>query len=236
MKKIIIFDLYDTVWKEKYFKIEDGLSYLYDKFFSDKCSAEEFVACTETFLPLYEKREIDDSEVCLIKDEIPFIFDRFGVPMPESAEALEFDIMQKMLRVELTDDAIHTLGKLSEMGIQMYILSNSIFTSNATRKLLEKYGIFHYFKKVFTSADHGVGKPSHRFYKIALSHVLTENEGLCADDILYVGNDYKTDATGASSFGLRTVWYNEKHLPNTNRIDVIEIDDFRKIVDIVQNT
>ena len=34
--------------------------------------------------------------------------------------------------------------------------------------------------------------------------------------------------------GLSTVWYNVNHLPNQNKINIMEIDDFKQLIEIVQ--
>ena len=55
-KKIVIFDLYDTVLKDISFNFKDGIKYLHTKYFSYTCTLEEFIDYADTFLPLYEKR------------------------------------------------------------------------------------------------------------------------------------------------------------------------------------
>lgn len=43
MAKIIVFDLYDTVLKNISFNFDEGLTYLYDNFFSEVCSKIETI-------------------------------------------------------------------------------------------------------------------------------------------------------------------------------------------------
>ena len=116
----------------------------------------------------------------------------------------------------------------------MYILSNSIFTGKSARQLLHDFGISHYFNHIFSSADYNIRKPSKQFYQIAISKILSDNPGVKKEDMLYVGNDYITDVIGATSVGLRTIWYNVNHLPNRNMLDIIEIDDFKQLVKVIQ--
>ena len=233
MKKVIIFDLYDTVLKDISFDFSNGLNYLYNTFFKSKCSPEAFKAYADTFKPLYDKRKIDNSEICLIKDEVSLYFDKFGVHAPKDLEELDYNIMQQMQKVTLLDKVKYTLEYLHGQGISMYVLSNSIFTGSSNQRLLNDFGIARYFRNVFSSADHGVRKPSPKFYQIAVDKIFADDPSLKVEDILYVGNDYLTDVTGASAMGLKTVWYNVTHAPNHNNIDTIDIDDFVLLTKIV---
>ena len=234
MKKIIIFDLYDTLLKDISFDFNNGINYLYNVFFEQPCSLKEFRDYAETFLPLYEKRKVDYSEVCLIRDEIPLFFEKFEVTKPETFEELDYEVMNKMQKVTLLEDVRYTLNELQKQGIEMYILSNSIFTGKSARQLLRDFGILHYFNQIFSSADYNVRKPSKQFYQIAINEILSDNHKVKKKDILYVGNDYITDVMGATSMGLSTVWYNVNHLPNQNKINIMEIDDFKQLIEIVQ--
>lgn len=234
MKKVIIFDLYDTVLKDITFDFEAGIMYLYNTFLKEKCSFEELKEYAETFLPLYARRKVDDVEICLIKDEVPFFFEKFDVEKSASDEELDYNIMNHMQKVTLLSEVRDTLEELQKQGVKMYILSNSIFTGNSAKRLLYDFGILHYFEKLFSSADYGIRKPSEKFYRIAIKEILSEHHEVKKEDILYIGNDYQTDVMGATSVGLDTVWYNVNHLPNQNGIDIWDIDDFRKIIEIVQ--
>ncbi len=234
MGKAIVFDLYDTVLKDISFDFNKGIIYLYNTFFSEVCSLKEMTDYAETFLPMFDKRKIDYSEVCLCKDEIPLYFEKFEVPKPRDIEKIDYAVMNQMQKVTLTEEVRYTLEELDKRGINMYILSNSFFSENSTRKLLNDFGILHYFKKVCSSADYGVRKPDSRFYQIVINEIMSSNPEMKKENILYVGNDYVTDVMGATSNGLKTVWYNTKHLPNENGISIFDIDDFRDILELIE--
>ena len=233
MKKVILFDLYATVLKDVSFSFDSGMTYVYDAYFKEACTLEEFKEYEATFLPLYKKRIADGSEVCLIKDEVPLFFEKFGVTKPDSYEELEYDIMKHMQLEDILEEVIFTLDELKKQGIKMYILSNGIYTGRTTMRLLNEFGILTFFEKVFSSADYGVRKPNIKFYQIAIDEIISDNPEVKKEDILYVGNDYITDATGATNAGLDTVWYNVNHLPNEKELKVYDIDDFRHILEIV---
>ena len=228
IKKVVIFDLYDTVLMNDYFNFKNGLKYLYETYFSHKCTYDELTKYAESFLPLYEKRTTDHVEICLIKDELPLIFEKYGVALPENIEDLEYTVMHEMHKVFLTDDVKTTLQKLNEEDVKMYILSNSIFTGKAAEKLLETFDILQYFEKVFYSADYKIRKPNKKFFEIALNYIDSN-----LDDIVYVGNDYNTDVKGATAIGLKTIWLNIKHFEKKEDVECIQVDDFKEILKYV---
>lgn len=224
-KKIVIFDLYDTVLSDEYFVFENGLKYLYETFFNDKCSFDDLNKSAENFLPLYEKRKTDNVEICLIQDELPFIFEKYGIDFPKDVDELEYTVMNEMQKVYLTDEVKETLEKLQNEGVKMFILSNSIFTGRAAEKLLEEFGILRYFEKVFSSADYKMRKPAKKFFEVALNYI---NRDL--SEIIYIGNDYRTDMGGAFTSGLDAIWLNVKHLENTGEVKCAEVDNFKDIL------
>lgn len=234
--KVVVFDLYDTVLKDISFDFDNGIAYLHRTFFREKCSLAELKSYAESFLPLYSKRKTERTEVCLIRDEVPLFFEKFGVPKPEDFEELDYEIMNQMQKVTLLDEVKYTLEELGKQGIPMYILSNSIFTGRSAMRLLDDFGIGHYFAKLFSSADYKVRKPSSEFYRIVLDEIAKQNPEIKTEEILYVGNDYVTDVIGAISMGLNTVWYNVNHLPNKNGLEITDVDDFREIIKIVRNS
>ena len=235
MKKAILFDLYDTILKDISFDFKAGIKWLYDTYFTQSCTWEELKEYEESFWPLFAKRKEDNSEVCLIRDEIAKLFEKFDVALPEDLEELDYDIMNQIQKETLLDEVCETLEKLQKQGIPMYILSNSIFTGKATEKLLEDFGILQYFTRVYASADYGVRKPGERLFGIAIKEILENHPGMEKNDILYVGNDYVTDVQGAKAAGLDVVWYNVKQLPDEKGICTYNITKFSGILNIIRN-
>lgn len=233
MKKVVIFDLYNTVLKDGFFSFEHAMTELYHAFFEEKCTLEEFLEYEKSFFPAFLEKREKNIETCLIEDEIPFMFERFAVAAPESWDELDYQIMNWMQKGGLLDEVHETLEKLQKLGIQMYILSNTVFTGKSTMRLLDDFGVLHYFTKVYASADYRARKPGREFFEIAVSEVLDSHPGSSREDILFVGNDYETDVKGAVGAGLDAVWYNVEHLENVENFDIIEIDDFRELIEIV---
>jgi len=233
MKKVILFDLYDTVLKDVFFNFKIGMQWLYQTYFKKICVWEEFDTYAESFGNLYAKRKEDNSEVHLMRDEIVKIFERFNVSLPEDLDELEYKLMNQMQQEKLLDEVRETLVGLHSKGISMYILSNSIFTGKATERLLAAFDILKYFNKVFASADYGIRKPHTLFFQMAVDEIRKDIPGIEQEDILYVGNDYRTDVEGAVTVGLDMAWYNVAKEPDEKGISTYSIESFKELINII---
>lgn len=234
MKKVVIFDLYNTVLKDGFFSFEHAMEELYHAYFEEKCTLEEFVEYEKSFFPAFLERREKNIETCLIEDEIPYIFEHFGVQPSKFWDELDYEIMNWMQKGGLLEAVQETLESLEKLGVEMYILSNTVFTGKSTMRLLDDFGILHYFKKVYASADYRVRKPGKEFFDIAVSEILDGRPEISREDILFVGNDYEADAKGALGADLDVVWYNVEHAENVENLEIYEIDDMRKLIAIVK--
>ena len=234
MKRAVIFDLYDTVLKNEYFDFLCGVRYVHEHYLSDACTYDELKAYTDTFLPLYHQRHVDHSEIHFMRDELPLWFSHFGKAVPGNAEDLEYAIMSAMQDGGVLDEVRFVLDELRARGIPMYILSNTIFTARATKRLLAHHGVLNYFEEVYASADAGVRKPSPRFFDAAIADIFRRHPDLTREDLLFVGNDYATDAHGGVAAGIDTVWYNVEGSANEDHLDIGEVDAFGDIMSFLE--
>ena len=233
MKKVILFDLYDTVLKDVSFSVQQCFRWLYESYFKDTCTWEVFEEHKEIYIPLYAKRAEDNSEVQFMRDEVIKIFEHFGVSLPEDLNELEYALLNQMQQETLLEDVKKTLSALQNRGIGMYILSNTIFSGIATERLLEEFDVLKYFNKVFASADYGIRKPHKGFFQAAVDAIQQDYPNVQKKDILFVGNDYASDVQGAVGSGLDVSWYNVKKLPDEKQISTYNIGNFNEILNII---
>lgn len=233
MKKVILFDLYDTVLKDISFSVQQSFRWLYEKYFMEVYSWEEFEAYKEIFSPMYAKRAEDNSEVHFMRDEVVKIFEHFKVVLPEDLEELEYALMNQMQQETLLEDVRETLIELQGKGIGMYILSNSIFSGKTTERLLKKFDVLKYLNKVFVSADYGIRKPHPGFFQMAVEEIQKDYPDVQKEDILFVGNDYHTDVEGASGAGMEVAWYNVAQQPDEKGLSTYSIGNFKELINII---
>lgn len=102
---------------------------------------------------------------------------------------------------ELLDDlaSTHTLA----------MLSNGY--SSVQRARLANFELGQYFESVTISDEIGWAKPDKRFF----DHALEQAGNPPRDSILMVGDNLRSDITGASAAGLATCWYNPDGAPVT---------------------
>lgn len=234
MGSIVLFDLYGTLLEDGFFEFKRGITWLHETYFANKCSLQEFLTFSDTFLPLYQQRKQHHREISMMRDELPLYFAQYGVPLPEDLWELDFQIMDHMQHETLSPAVAATLDELERRGVPMYILSNNIFTARSAMRLLRRFGIAKYFRQLYSSGDIGWRKPGTMIFHLVKRGILAENPGATADDIVFIGNDYTADAVGGVDAGLRTVWFNQQHLPNERQLPIIEIDDFTQLLKIVE--
>ena len=235
MKKAILFDLYDTVLKDISFSVQQCFEWLYENYFKEVCTREEFEAYREAFTPIYTKRAEDNSEVHFMRDEVVKIFEHFKVMLPEDLDALEYNLMNQMQQETLLEAVKDTLIGLHDKGIGMYMLSNSIFSGKATERLLGDFNILKFFNRVFVSADYGIRKPHPGFFQLAVEEIQKDHPDVQKEDILFVGNDYTSDVQGANVAGLDVAWYNVNQLPDEKGICTYNITNCSEILNVIRN-
>jgi len=89
-----------------------------------------------------------------------------------------------------------------------------VFTNGAIdtqRPKMELCGLDGMVRELITSETAGAMKPSKVFYDYALQRV-----GLSPNQILFVGDSWKTDIAGGKSAGLCVAWFNPLSAPTPN--------------------
>lgn len=139
MTPIVLFDLYDTLLRERSFDFGRGLDMLYETGFHTVCSREELAAYAAAFLPAYEARKTGHTEIAFIQKDYPAYCRRFGFRLPLPDEEVEYAVLSRMEEVEPEDGVEDALG-FAGRGVRMYVLTNSIFLAPSQERLLREHG------------------------------------------------------------------------------------------------
>ena len=110
MTPIVLFDLYDTLLRERSFDFGRGLDMLYETGFHTVCSREELAAYAAAFLPTYEARKTGHTEIAFIQKDYPAYCRRFGFRLPLPDEEVEYAVLSRMEEVEPEDGVEDALG------------------------------------------------------------------------------------------------------------------------------
>jgi HAD superfamily hydrolase (TIGR01509 family) len=98
---------------------------------------------------------------------------------------------------DVPDDVRPALGRLSDLGLTLIVLSNA---NGTVRKKLARLGLTRWFSAVVDSGEEGVEKPDPRFFALGLERVGAERA-----TTLHVGDMFHVDVLGARAAGIAAV-------------------------------
>ncbi|MBQ2902499.1 MAG: HAD family hydrolase [Agathobacter sp.] len=198
--KNYIFDLYGTIidihteegekklWKAlaKFYRqhgafyFAGGIRRGYHKYVDEELEKAEEIQVEKVFAKLYADKGVEASEALVL-------------------ETCRFFRDTSTYHLRLYEWSLPILQKLKENGKKVYLLSNA--QRSFTYHEMETLDIVKYFDKIYISSDYGMKKPNPAFFRL-----LMENEGLKAEESLFLGNDQTCDILGAQGVGMDT-WY-----------------------------
>jgi putative hydrolase of the HAD superfamily len=169
-------------------------------------------------------------EFPFVKDELPLYAEKFGGEPVNMGIKEEAAFLSRCNKVKAFAGLKDMLDVFSKEGIPMYVLSNSGFRAGALQMILDSLGIGKHFEKVWSSADYGRVKPDTGFFETAVSEILKMHPDTTRDDILFTGDTYGSDITGAHYAGLRSAWINRKNASDVNGFAVFQIKDVTELL------
>lgn len=125
------------------------------KYYKDKCSFAEISIYGEELFQHMIKVHKDGKEYAFIKDELPQYADKYGGDIIKMTPEEEADFLMRCNEMENLPNIPESLLEFDEMGIPMYVFSNSGFTAEALSIALERLDIRKYFNQIWSSADYG---------------------------------------------------------------------------------
>lgn len=231
---ILIFDYFETIVHSNSMDFNRGLKVVWEKYYKDKCSFREMSDYGEELFQHMKKVHEEGNEYAFVKDELPQYANKYGGDVIQMSSEEEADFLMRCNEMENMPDLPETLYEFEKMGIPMYVLSNSGFTADALSIALEKLGILKYFNKIWSSADYGRIKPSENFFEMAIENVLLDNPDENRENIVFVGDTYRTDVVGANRVGLDVIWINHKKEDNVDNLQVHCICNTSELIEKVK--
>ncbi|MCR4738984.1 MAG: HAD-IA family hydrolase [Lachnospiraceae bacterium] len=179
MKKVILFDLDDTLAPEDDF-IRSGYAetarYLKDRYF-----------------PGYDEEKIKEELYALYKESPRFVFNRY---LEGKNTAYTGEDIKELIRiyrehepsVSYYDDVMPSLKELKELGFKLGIITDGFVISQ--RNKLKALDAFSFFDRIIITGElgEGYGKPDERPF-------IMMKEAFCAElsDLVYVGDNPEKD-------------------------------------------
>ena len=145
----------------------------------------------------------------------------------------EADFLMACNEFELDPEIEKLLVKCDRKNIPMYVLSNSGFRAEALTEILYRFEIGKHFRNLWSSADFGKIKPCKDFFEIAIQTALLENPNEDRENIIFIGDTYKTDIIGANKAGIKAAWLNKKGECDVNRLATYNCASTDQLLEII---
>lgn len=143
-----------------------------------------------------------------------------------AAHLTDFYLERRFADIELYPDVIPALDTL-RASYRLGLLSNG-------NTYPERCGLGGYFDFVAFAQDYEVRKPDPRFYRAALAR-----SHHTAATLIHVGDDLPNDVAGAQAAGIRAVWLNHDHRPNTTGIrpdaEIASLAELAGVIDRIRD-
>lgn len=207
---ILIFDYFETLLNSRSIDFNRGLKVFWDRYYKDKCEFEDMKKYGEELFCVLLAKHASGEEYPFVKEELPLFAKKFGGDKLSMTAGEEADFLMLCNDFEADPEIERFLEVCSQKKVPMYVLSNSGFRGEALMEILNRFGIGKYFKKLWSSADFGKIKPDKDFFELAIRTALSDNPGAKREDIIFIGDLYETDVTGAHNAGVGSAWLNKK--------------------------
>jgi len=235
MKKIISFDIWDTIikrkchpeevklWTAKYIllKYESKLKEKYKDIYNilSKRNEIEYEICQEN-----KKNGYD--EECRIEDVFRILQQNIFKDCISdiSQELLMEELEQEKRVIYVNPDIISIFDKYKDLRI--FCISDFYMGSKYLHELLEYLGISYKIEKIYSSADYLLNKKSGNLFKLAEHEIGVEPE-----EHIHVGDNIYSDIEIPKSLGIDTIQINRKEIefsPKRNRGFCFDIEKVKK--------
>ena len=207
---ILIFDYFETLLASKSMDFNRGLKVFWEKYYKDRCNFEDMKAYGEELFHHLISLHAEGKEFAFVKEELPLYAHRFGGDVISMSAEEEADFLMLCNEFEICSGVEIFLESCYQKSIPMYVVSNSGFSAEALRIVLDRFGIGKYFRSLWSSADFGRIKPCKEFFELAIQTALSDNPLENKENIIYVGDLYETDVIGARNAEIQVAWLNKK--------------------------
>ncbi len=205
MKNIqhIFFDLDHTLWDYNR-SARETLSEIFDQngFSSSGITIKKFVKTffevNDNLWHLYNHGKIDRNHIQ--QHRFSEVFQKLGVSTENAQDASNYYFLNCSTKPYLMPDSITALRYLEEKKYSLHIITNG-FQDSQERKLRNS-GISDFFEKIITSECTGHKKPSEEIFHYSLSET-----GATLSNSIMIGDNPKTDISGAKNVGMKSVFY-----------------------------
>ena len=224
LPKIIIFDVGGTIVSGKWQSFMKGYEYLYNEVLNVKETYEEYIEFVSNFFDIINQRDKCDLEFNFIS-LLNYLVDLYGLKIDLDLYEIEYNFYKSYYEAALMPNIVLVLDYLKDKNIPLYVLSNSMYSTNAVKKELSDVGVLGYFEQVISSGDHVVRKPSSLLFKLYLKKF--DMMGISKEEVCYIGNDLYFDINTPVSLNMQAILISDKYCKHEK---YLEIDSYKTLL------
>lgn len=159
------------------------------------------------------------------------VFDLLNIKLSIPFSQVEKIIWNHSASIIAVEGVLELLDSLKCLGIRSAVISNLDFSGYLLEEKLNELLPNHEFEFVIASSDYGIRKPQKLIFEIGIV-----KSGLAVEDIWYVGDKTAVDRSGSKSAGMMPIIFkSSKNQYNDISKDMIMIDDYKELIDILKN-
>lgn len=113
-----------------------------------------------------------------------------------------YDESTKEFRPKVNEEVYEVLPRIKAAGLKIGVTSNTSFSEEGVRAMLENAGLLKYIDAIVSSSSTGFNKPHPKIYSHLVSRLALE-----PGEVLHVGDSCVNDALGALNAGLKAALY-----------------------------
>lgn len=118
---------------------------------------------------------------------------------------VQYEIDVECQHLRIAPGVTELLSTLQADNVRMVAVSDTYLETRHLQLIFERFGIERFFGAIYTSADRGVGKYSGRLFEVVL-----QSEGVRAERMVHVGDNYGSDVRGCCRSRARAVFLHDK--------------------------
>ena len=114
-------------------------------------------------------------------------------------------------------------------------LINKIMAEENPEYVVVAFDIGKNFINLWSSADFGRIKPCRDFFELAVRTALDDNPSESREDIIFIGDMYDTDVTGAYNAGIKSAWLNRNNESDIKELATYNCPSADRLFEIIED-
>ena len=197
--RTVVFDLFGTLIDKYKYHYDEALQWLAHTYFEGRCS--ELQALSLQFKNAYMKSRLKSNRETSFFSQLQFFENELNTKIYDDYQSVELNFIRLFRKEKLIDGACDLLLYLYHKNLNIYVLTNSLFSGNSLKAYLRTFGIDNYIRKVYSSADIGFRKPAKEIFNYTLTDIGINTPS----EVYYIGDSFEKDYRGAKNVGITPI-------------------------------